>query len=182
MTIVAADLLVQKETVRHDSDALARVVLELAAAGRQGLQVARQAVRLRQNVLMDIPIKLLILAAGLGTRMKSKKAKVLHRAGGRALVEHVVDTALSLAPPERVFVVTGFQAELVQAALEGRGVRFVAQAEQKGTADAVMACREAAGGGEGLVVVLYGDCPLLSAGTLTQTDRSATPLQRLPPP
>ncbi len=115
---------------------------------------------------MDIPIKLLILAAGLGTRMKSKKAKVLHRAGGRALVEHVAETALSLAPPERVFVVTGFQAELVQAALENRGVRFVAQAEQKGTADAVMACREAAGGGEGLVVVIYGDCPLLSAGTL----------------
>jgi bifunctional UDP-N-acetylglucosamine pyrophosphorylase/glucosamine-1-phosphate N-acetyltransferase len=115
---------------------------------------------------MDTHVTVLILAAGLGTRMKSKKAKVLHRAGGRTLVEHVAETALALAPPERVFVVTGFQAELVQAALNGLGVRFVTQARQKGTADAVMACREAAGDEEGLVVVLYGDCPLLTAETL----------------
>ena len=51
--------------------------------------------------------------------MKSKKAKVLHHAGGLTLVEHVVDTACALAPPERVFVVTGFQAELVEQALAG---------------------------------------------------------------
>jgi bifunctional UDP-N-acetylglucosamine pyrophosphorylase/glucosamine-1-phosphate N-acetyltransferase len=115
---------------------------------------------------MDIPITVLILAAGLGTRMKSKKAKVLHRAGGRTLIEHVAETALALAPPERVFVVTGFQAELVEAALDGRGVRFVPQAEQKGTAHAVVACSSKASGDGGLVLVLYGDCPLLTAGTL----------------
>ena len=80
---------------------------------------------------MENPVTVLILAAGLGTRMKSKKAKVLHHAGGLTLVEHVVHTACALAPPERVFVVTGFQAELVEQALAGWGVRFVHQTEQK---------------------------------------------------
>ena len=115
---------------------------------------------------MNTPVTVLILAAGLGTRMKSKKAKVLHLAGGRTLVEHVVDTACTLTPPERVFVVTGFQAELVEQALAGRGIRFVHQAEQKGTGHAVAACRDLAGDQDGLVVVLYGDCPLLTPTTL----------------
>ncbi len=115
---------------------------------------------------MDIPVTALILAAGLGTRMRSKKAKVLHRAGGRPLIEHVVETALALVPPERVLVVVGHQAEQVESALEGRHVQFVTQAEQKGTAHAVLACREAAGPEPCLLVVLYGDCPLLTADTL----------------
>lgn len=115
---------------------------------------------------MENSVTVLILAAGLGTRMKSKKAKVLHQAGGLTLVEHVVDTACALTPPERVFVVTGFQAELVEQALAGRGVRFVHQTEPKGTGHAVAACRAAAGDRDGLVVVLYGDCPLLQPDTL----------------
>jgi bifunctional UDP-N-acetylglucosamine pyrophosphorylase/glucosamine-1-phosphate N-acetyltransferase len=115
---------------------------------------------------MDTPVTVLILAAGLGTRMKSKRAKVLHLAGGRTLIEHVVDTACTLTPPERVFVVTGFQAELVEQSLAGRGVRFVYQAEQKGTGHAVAACHDSAGDRDGLVVVLYGDCPLLMPHTL----------------
>ena len=121
---------------------------------------------------MENPVTVLILAAGLGTRMKSKKAKVLHLAGGRTLIEHVVDAACAIAPPERVFVVTGFQAELVEQALGGRGVHFVSQNEQKGTGHAVAACRDAAGDRDGLVVVLYGDCPLLMPDTLkTLVDR-----------
>ena len=115
---------------------------------------------------MDIPVTALILAAGLGTRMKSRKAKVLHRAGGRTLVEHVVDTALALVPPERIFVVVGHHAEQVVATIESCHVRTVIQAEQKGTAHAVEACREVAAGQPGLLVVLYGDCPLLRAETL----------------
>ena len=59
-----------------------------------------------------------ILAAGLGTRMKSRKAKVLHRAGGKTLVEHVVDTALELTTPDRIFVVVGHQAEEVKRRLQ----------------------------------------------------------------
>ncbi|MFB3776825.1 MAG: bifunctional UDP-N-acetylglucosamine diphosphorylase/glucosamine-1-phosphate N-acetyltransferase GlmU [Bryobacteraceae bacterium] len=115
---------------------------------------------------MSTPVTVLVLAAGLGTRMKSRRAKVLHRAGGLTLVEHVVDTAASVAPPERIIVVVGHQAEQVKGALEGLPVRFVEQREQRGTGDAVLACREAVGPPEGLIVVLCGDCPLLTAGTL----------------
>ena len=115
---------------------------------------------------MDIPVTVLILAAGLGTRMKSKRAKVLHRAGGRTLVEHVVEAALAVAPPERICVVVGHQAEQVQATLEDQGVRFAIQAEQLGTGHAVTVCRDAAGAHDGLVAVLYGDCPLLTPETL----------------
>ena len=56
-----------------------------------------------------------ILAGGQGTRMKSRMAKVLHRAGGKALVEHAIDTARQVAPPDRVFVVVGHQADAVRA-------------------------------------------------------------------
>ena len=55
-------------------------------------------------------LTILILAAGLGTRMRSRKAKVMHRAGGKALSEHVVDLALSLTNPESIYVVVGHQA------------------------------------------------------------------------
>jgi len=114
---------------------------------------------------METPITIVILAAGLGTRMKSKKPKVLHEAGGLPLIEHVVGTALEIAPAERIVVVVGQQAEAVETAVRERGVRFVKQAEQKGTGDALKACRGAAPE-TGRLVVLYGDCPLLGAATL----------------
>ena len=119
-----------------------------------------------------LPLTIAILAAGLGTRMKSRRAKVLHEAGGRPLVEHVVATALTLAPPERIYVIVGHQAEEVQAAIGATGVRFVHQAEQRGTGHALMAGREAMAGLDGLLLVLYGDIPLISAATLRAlTDR-----------
>ncbi len=117
---------------------------------------------------MELPVNVLILAAGLGTRMKSRQAKVLHRAGGRPLIEHVVRTALELVSPEHVTVVVGHQADQVQAAVSRYGVRFAWQTEQKGTGHAVMAARETLGDESGFLVVLYGDCPLLGAGTLRE--------------
>jgi bifunctional UDP-N-acetylglucosamine pyrophosphorylase/glucosamine-1-phosphate N-acetyltransferase len=107
----------------------------------------------------------IVLAAGLGTRMKSRKAKVLHEAGGQALVEHVLDAAASSIGAEETVVVVGHQAEAVQGLLARRGCRFVTQTEQRGTGHAVAICREAASQ-EGLTVILYGDCPLLTAGTI----------------
>jgi len=115
---------------------------------------------------METPITVVILAAGLGTRMKSKRAKVLHEAGGVPLIERVVSAALEIAAPENVFLVVGHQAEQVEAALAGRGVQFVLQKEQRGTGDALMACRERLARRPGLLAALYGDCPLLSAATL----------------
>lgn len=107
-----------------------------------------------------------ILAAGLGTRMKSGNAKVLHRAGGLTLIEHVVSTALKLAPPERVFAIVGYQAEQVRAAVAHSGIGFVHQAEQLGTGHALMAARQALSCFPGPLLILYGDAPLLSAATL----------------
>jgi bifunctional UDP-N-acetylglucosamine pyrophosphorylase/glucosamine-1-phosphate N-acetyltransferase len=117
---------------------------------------------------METPVTVVVLAAGLGTRMKSKKAKVLHRAGGQTLVETVVDTALDLTTPDRVLVVIGHQADLARQALDGRGVQFVEQTEQKGTGHALLVGREAIETQGGLLVVLYGDVPLMSTATLRQ--------------
>src|ERR1700735_2646083 len=83
-----------------------------------------------------------ILAAGQGTRMKSRMAKVLHRAGGKPLVRHAIDTALEVAAPDRVCVVVGYQAEDVRAEVEAAGVRSIHQKEQMGTGHAVMCGEE----------------------------------------
>src|SRR5581483_12349915 len=91
------------------------------------------------------PITAVILAAGLGTRMKSRRAKVLHRAGGLTLVEHAVNAAAAITSEDRIVVVVGHQADEVRKALAHRRVRFVDQAEQKGTGHAVLMCAPAIG-------------------------------------
>ena len=114
-------------------------------------------------------VEVLVLAAGLGTRMKSNVAKVLHRLDGRPLVAHVCRTAAALAPGS-ICVVVGHQAEEVKAAVEaelGAGAAsFALQAEQRGTGDAVMAARELLAGSESTVLVLSGDVPMVRAETL----------------
>jgi bifunctional UDP-N-acetylglucosamine pyrophosphorylase/glucosamine-1-phosphate N-acetyltransferase len=115
---------------------------------------------------METPVTVVILAAGLGTRMKSRRAKVLHQAGGRTLVEHVVRTAMEITRPERIYIVVGHQSEQVCATLEPYGVNFIHQADQKGTGHALMVGRDALAGLDGLLVILYGDCPLITAATL----------------
>src|SRR6202049_3057138 len=111
---------------------------------------------------MTSPLRVVILAAGLGTRMKSKRAKVLHRAGGLTLIEQVVHAADGVTSAEHITVVVGHEAAQVKAVLAPLGVRYADQAEQKGTGHAVMVCRDALAPQGGLVVILYGDCPLLS--------------------
>ncbi len=111
-------------------------------------------------------LNVIVLAAGLGTRMRSRVAKVLHRAGGITLIEHVLRAAIQLAPAANIYVVVGHQSEEVQQAAANFGVRFLLQQEQRGTAHAVLTCREALGDDPGDVLVLYGDCPLLSADVL----------------
>jgi len=116
---------------------------------------------------MNPDFAIVILAAGLGTRMKSRMAKVLHRAAGKTLIEWVTETALLLATPERIYIVVGHQADQVRQALEPQGVRFVLQSEQLGTGHALLAAREVVGSAAARLLVLYGDCPLVSAETLT---------------
>ncbi len=115
---------------------------------------------------MKPDLAVVILAAGLGTRMKSRRAKVLHRAGGRALVEHVVAVARRLVPPERIFVVVGHQAEEVQGVLASTGVCFIHQAKQLGTGHAVLVGRKRLQRAAENLLVLYGDTPMLTEGTL----------------
>src|SRR3981081_897807 len=105
-----------------------------------------------------------ILAAGKGTRLKSTLAKVLHRAGGRPLVEHVVAAGAPLKPRKTV-VVVGHQAEQVSAVVEPLEVESVLQQPQRGTGHAMQVARRALGGAK-LVVVLPGDAPLIRTGTL----------------
>ncbi|MCP5113335.1 MAG: bifunctional N-acetylglucosamine-1-phosphate uridyltransferase/glucosamine-1-phosphate acetyltransferase, partial [bacterium] len=120
---------------------------------------------------MGKTVSILILAAGLGTRMKSKRAKVLHRAGGRPLIEHVVRTALEVAEPANVTVVVGHQAEEAKATVASYGIQFALQTEQRGTGHAVMSARDNLAGRADLLVVLYGDGPLLAAETLRELVR-----------
>jgi bifunctional UDP-N-acetylglucosamine pyrophosphorylase / glucosamine-1-phosphate N-acetyltransferase len=115
---------------------------------------------------MGTPVTVVILAAGLGTRMKSRRAKVLHRAGGKALIEHAVATACQLAPPERVFVVVGHQAAQVRETIQTPGIGFIEQTEQKGTGHAVLVGRSVLEPLGGYLVIIYGDGPLLRAETL----------------
>jgi bifunctional UDP-N-acetylglucosamine pyrophosphorylase/glucosamine-1-phosphate N-acetyltransferase len=107
-----------------------------------------------------------ILAAGQGTRMKSRMAKVLHRAGGKALVEHVIDAAKAIAPVEQIFVVVGHQAEAVSAVAKAAGAGTIHQTEQLGTGHAVMCGEAQLKGIGGILLVLNGDCPLIRPETL----------------
>ncbi len=107
-------------------------------------------------------LRVLILAAGKSTRMKSKYAKVLHRAGGRTLIEHVLRSARSISAD--IWVVVGHTSDKVKAAISE--VKFVEQKDQLGTGHAVMAARDQFAGYTGDLLVLSGDVPLISSGTL----------------
>ena len=111
-------------------------------------------------------ITIVILAAGLGKRMKSKKAKVLHEAGGDTLLNHVIRAAREIAPPKEIVVVVGHQAPTVRESVKIPGIRFAEQTEQKGTGHAVLCAREVIGATGGDLLILNGDGPLLRPSTL----------------
>lgn len=106
----------------------------------------------------------LILAAGKGTRMKSALPKVLHKVGGKPMVQQVLDAAQQ-AGAKRNIVVIGFGAESVAAELEAQA-EFVVQAEQLGTGHAVMQAEDKLADFNGTVLVLCGDTPLLRGDML----------------
>jgi bifunctional UDP-N-acetylglucosamine pyrophosphorylase/glucosamine-1-phosphate N-acetyltransferase len=115
------------------------------------------------------PLDVLILAAGLGTRMRSQTAKVLHKLGGRPLIAHVCRAAAALSP-RAVYVIVGHQAEVVEQAVreemgEG-GAVCIRQEVQRGTGDAVKAAREHLGEANSTLLILSGDVPLARPETL----------------
>lgn len=111
-----------------------------------------------------------ILAAGLGTRMRSRTAKVLHNLGGRPLIAHVCDTVKALEP-RRVCVVVGHQADAVRQVTEREfgsdaNLSFATQVTQLGTGDAVAATREFFADTDSTLLILSGDVPLVRPETL----------------
>ncbi|HMG86801.1 MAG TPA: bifunctional UDP-N-acetylglucosamine diphosphorylase/glucosamine-1-phosphate N-acetyltransferase GlmU [Terracidiphilus sp.] len=110
-------------------------------------------------------LAVVIMAAGKGTRLRSRRPKVLHEVGGKPLLSHVIATAGKLAEAEDIFAIIGHQAERVREAVSGTDVRFIEQKEQRGTGHAIQCAREAIGGYEH-ILVLSGDVPLIQADTL----------------
>lgn len=115
------------------------------------------------------PLDILVLAAGLGTRMRSNTAKVLHLLDGRPLIGHVCHAAAALAP-RKVYVVVGHQGNEVKKAVLAELVSdqtvIVEQKEQLGTGDAVNSAREFLENDDALLLVLSGDVPMIRAETL----------------
>ena len=113
------------------------------------------------------PPAVIVLAAGKGTRMKSNRAKVLHSLFYRPMVHHVMETVKPLQPRPTV-VVVGHQRQEVEAVLAGFEVSFAIQARQDGTGHAVACARESLADFDGVVMILYGDVPLLEHTELSR--------------
>ena len=115
----------------------------------------------------EAPPQVVVLAAGVGSRMRSTIPKVLHRVGGRTLLDAVLETAESVSP-SRIIAVVGSGRESVEATLSGRNVTVVVQDPPLGTGDAARRARTALGHDSGPVVILSGDAPLLTSATLAR--------------
>ena len=112
-------------------------------------------------------LAIVIMAAGKGTRLKSKRAKVLHEIGGQPLLRHVIASASQIVPPHDIYVVVGHQAAQVEAAVKDTGVKFILQEEQLGTGHAIQTAEPAVRDYQNLLV-LSGDVPLLKPFTIAQ--------------
>jgi bifunctional UDP-N-acetylglucosamine pyrophosphorylase/glucosamine-1-phosphate N-acetyltransferase len=118
-----------------------------------------------QNGVYTVSLAIVIMAAGKGTRLKSRRPKVLHEVGGKPLLAHVIAAATRIVAPADIYVVVGHQAERVEAALASTGVKFVLQAEQLGTGHAIQCAQQAIAGYDN-VLVLSGDVPLIRPETI----------------
>ena len=110
---------------------------------------------------------IVIMAAGKGTRLKSRRPKVLHEIGGKPLLAHVIAAASRIVSPDKIYVIIGHEAESVRAAVQHTGVKFVLQAEQRGTGHAIMCARDQVKVHDNLLV-LSGDVPLIRPETIAQ--------------
>lgn len=112
-------------------------------------------------------LAIVIMAAGKGTRLKSKRPKVLHEIGGKALLRHIIASASQIVSPQDIFVIVGHEAAHVEAAVKDTGVKFVHQTEQRGTGHAIQVARSAVQGYDSLLI-LSGDVPLLKPETIAR--------------
>jgi bifunctional UDP-N-acetylglucosamine pyrophosphorylase / glucosamine-1-phosphate N-acetyltransferase len=121
----------------------------------------------KQHIAAPEGFAVVIMAAGQGTRLKSKRAKVLHEIGGRTLLAHVIAAAGKVVAERDIYVVIGYQADKVREAVQAAGVQFVLQADQRGTGHAIMCAREQVRGYEN-ILVLSGDVPLIDPETIAR--------------
>lgn len=121
-----------------------------------------------ENKAQSQPLRtaIAIMAAGKGTRLKSKHPKVLHEVGGKAILAHVISSAKKVVSAQDIFVIVGHEADRVRQAVADTGVNFVHQSEQRGTGHALMVCRDSLSGKYDQVIVLSGDAPLITPGTI----------------
>lgn len=117
-------------------------------------------------------LSIVVLAAGQGTRMRSRQPKVLHRLAGRSLLEHVYQTAVSL-PNESLTIIYGYGGSQVPDTLKHLNARWIEQAEQLGTGHAVAQVLPQLGDDDD-VMILYGDVPLIGADTLKRLASAAS--------
>jgi bifunctional UDP-N-acetylglucosamine pyrophosphorylase/glucosamine-1-phosphate N-acetyltransferase len=110
-------------------------------------------------------VAIAIMAAGKGTRLKSKHPKVLHEVGGKPVLSHVIASAAKIVPAQDIYAIIGHEAENVRHAVAGSGINFVLQPEQKGTGHALLVAREALAPYD-QVIVLSGDAPLITTDTI----------------
>ena len=110
-------------------------------------------------------LAVVIMAAGKGTRLKSRRPKVLHEIGGKPLLSHVIAAAGRVAKPEDIYAVVGHQTDRVKSAVAATGIRFVDQPEQRGTGHAIQCAREAIAAYDN-ILVLSGDVPLIRPETI----------------
>jgi bifunctional UDP-N-acetylglucosamine pyrophosphorylase / glucosamine-1-phosphate N-acetyltransferase len=108
---------------------------------------------------------IVIMAAGKGTRLKSKLPKVLHEVGGKPLLAHVIAAATHIVPAKDIFAIIGHESFLVRKALDHTGVNFVQQQPQNGTGHALMVARNALQPYD-TVIVLSGDAPMIQPSTI----------------
>jgi UDP-N-acetylglucosamine pyrophosphorylase (EC 2.7.7.23)/glucosamine-1-phosphate N-acetyltransferase (EC 2.3.1.157) len=119
----------------------------------------------RGRNMAERELSVAILAAGKGTRMRSRLPKVLHKLGSLSLIERLLRTVLTLKP-HRCLVIVGYEQEQVRQALREYPVEFVEQAQQLGTGHAVQQLLPVLGDFQGDLLVINGDVPLLRAETL----------------
>lgn len=112
-------------------------------------------------------LAIVIMAAGKGTRLKSKRPKVLHEIGGKALLRHVIASATQIVPAQDIYVVVGHEAAHVETSVKDTKVKFIHQADQRGTGHAIQVAETVVRDYDSLLV-LSGDVPLLKPETIAR--------------
>jgi len=112
-------------------------------------------------------VAIAIMAAGKGTRLKSKHPKVLNEIGGKPLLAHVISAARQVVSPQNIFAIVGYQADRVRQAVADTHIQFVVQEPQRGTGHALMCARDALKSFD-YVIVLSGDAPLITPETIVR--------------